>query len=420
MSLFGVMRTGVSGMGAQSNKLATVADNIANTSTTGYKRASTEFSSMILASGTDKYESGGVTTSVRYAVNEHGALSHTSSVTDLAISGNGFLIVTDANGAAFLTRAGSFVPDGSGDLINAAGFRLMGIPYSGSGDASAVANGLSGLSVVNIKQTALQATPSTLGSFFANLPSFASTVAAADLPSANAATASYTAKSSLVAYDHLGAETILDIYLTKTANDTWEIAVFNQADVPAGGGFPYANPALAVETLTFDPATGALAGASANAIDVPIPNGETLTLDLSGMTQLSAGFSILDAVVNGNSASEIERIEIDTEGTLYAIFQNGARLATYKIPLADVPSPNNLTTLPGNVYQTNPASGAVQVGFSTTGGLGTLVSGALESSTVDLATELTAMIEAQRGYTANSKVFQTGAELLDVLVNLKR
>jgi flagellar hook protein FlgE len=65
-------------------------------------------------------------------------------------------------------------------------------------------------------------------------------------------------------------------------------------------------------------------------------------------------------------------------------------------------------------------SGDIQVGFAGEGGMGTMVSSALEQSTVDLASELTAMIESERNYTANSKVFQTGAELMDVLVNLKR
>ena len=76
--------------------------------------------------------------------------------------------------------------------------------------------------------------------------------------------------------------------------------------------------------------------------------------------------------------------------------------------------------MPGNVYMPSTASGAVQVGFSTSGGMGAIVSGALEASTVDLASELTAMIKSQRGYTANSKVFQTEWDFLDVLVNLKR
>jgi flagellar hook protein FlgE len=68
----------------------------------------------------------------------------------------------------------------------------------------------------------------------------------------------------------------------------------------------------------------------------------------------------------------------------------------------------------------NQKSGNVQVGSAGQGGLGTILSGALEQSNVDLADELTSMIEAQRGFTANSKSFQTGADLLDVVVNLKR
>jgi flagellar hook protein FlgE len=76
MSLYGVMRTGGSGMNAQSNKLSTVADNIANVNTTGYKRAATEFSSLILKSGTGNYNSGSVETHVRYAIPERSISPH--------------------------------------------------------------------------------------------------------------------------------------------------------------------------------------------------------------------------------------------------------------------------------------------------------------------------------------------------------
>jgi flagellar hook protein FlgE len=118
MSLYGVMRTGGSGMNAQSNKLSTVADNIANVNTTGYKRASTEFSSLVLQSGTGNYNSGSVETHVRYAISDPGTLNFTTSATDLAIQGNGFFVVNDARGTPFLTRAGSFVPDGQGNLCS--------------------------------------------------------------------------------------------------------------------------------------------------------------------------------------------------------------------------------------------------------------------------------------------------------------
>jgi len=85
-----------------------------------------------------------------------------------------------------------------------------------------------------------------------------------------------------------------------------------------------------------------------------------------------------------------------------------------------VPSPDNLLVLPGDVFQSGKGSGDVLMGFANTGGRGEIVAGAKEQSTVDLATELTSMIEAQRGYQANSKVFQAGSELMDVVVNLKR
>ena len=131
-------------------------------------------------------------------------------------------------------------------------------------------------------------------------------------------------------------------------------------------------------------------------------------------------YTVLDAAVNGNAPSEVERVEIADDGMLYAVFENGARLATYRIPLANVASPDNLQPLAGNVFASSVDSGDVQVGFAGEGGFGTLVSSALEQSTVDLASELTAMIESERNYTANSKVFQTGSELMDVVVNLKR
>lgn len=419
MGLYGMMRTSVSGMAAQANRLSTVADNIANSSTAGYKRASTEFSSLVLESGGSGYESGSVETRVRIGVSEQGTFKFTTSVTDLAVKGAGFFLVGNENGQTYLTRAGSFVKDGSGDLINAAGYRLMGYSLA-PGAPTPVANGTAGLAVVNIGALALQSDPSTEGNLFVNLPSNAGIET--DLPSGNAATAVYTAKTSLVTYDNLGNEVTLDVYMTKTADNEWEVAVYNQADADATSqGFPYANGQLnAPTTLVFDPTTGQLDGSSPTSLDITIPNGGTVALDMSQSSQLATDYTLLDAAVNGNAPSEVERVEIDDDGTLYAVFENGARLATYRIPLANVASPDNLQPLAGNVFAPSVDSGDVQVGFAGEGGFGTMVSSALEQSTVDLASELTAMIESERNYTANSKVFQTGSELMDVVVNLKR
>src|SRR6185312_12367115 len=198
MSLYGMMRTGVSGMNAQANRLSATADNIANSGTAGYKRASTQFSTLVIPGSTGNYNSGGVTTTTRYAISEAGIPQYTTSPTDLAINGDGFFIVADTNGTPYMTRAGNFVPDDQGHLVNAAGFTLLGYSFA-NGTPAVTANGFAGLVPVTISQTGLTATPSSAGDFYANFPKDADIVAAADLPSANATTATYTAKSSLVA-----------------------------------------------------------------------------------------------------------------------------------------------------------------------------------------------------------------------------
>lgn len=408
MSLYGVMRTGVSGMNAQSNKLSTVSDNIANVNTTGYKRASTEFSSLILKSGSGNYDSGAVKTTVRYAITDPGNLRFTTSTTDLAVQGNGFFVVQDANGSNFLTRAGSFVPDSTGNLVNAAGFQLMGYNIQNGAVPTVAANGFGGLQVINVNQMALQAAPSTKATVAANLDPSAAVIAGPPGPGA------YTSKTSVVTYDNIGKAVTLDVYAAKTAANTWQIQIYDSATgTPLAGG---------LNTFTFDVSAagkGKLAAASPTALTVTIPGGSAFTMDMSAMTQVAASFDF-KATVDGNAPSAVEKVNIDEKGIVTAVLKNGTQLPSYQIALATVPSPDHLTPEVGNVYSPNLDSGNVQVGLAGQGGLGSIQSGALEDSNVDLADELTSMIEAQRGFTANSKSFQTGADLLDVVVNLKR
>ncbi|MDH2344664.1 MULTISPECIES: flagellar hook protein FlgE [unclassified Bradyrhizobium] len=409
MSLYGVMRTGVSGMSAQSNKLSTVSDNIANVNTTGYKRASTEFSSLILKSGSGNYDSGAVETTVRYAISDAGNYQFTTSATDLAVQGNGFFVVQDPNGTNFLTRAGAFVPDSTGNLVNAAGFQLMGYNIANGATPTVAANGFGGLQVVNVNQMALQAAPSTKATVAANLDPSATAIAAPAGP------ANYTSKTSMVTYDNIGNAVTLDVYAAKTGANTWDIAVYNGATALTTSG-----PAT---TFTFNVSAagkGALAAASPKALSVAIPGGSAaFNIDLSAMTQVASSFGF-KATVDGNAPSAVDKVNIDDKGVVTAVLKNGTTLPSFQIALATVPSPDHLTPEVGNVYSPNLDSGNVQVGLAGQGGLGTIQSGALEDSNVDLADELTSMIEAQRGFTANSKSFQTGADLLDVVVNLKR
>ncbi|RXT28389.1 flagellar hook protein FlgE [Rhizobium leguminosarum] len=435
MSIFGSMKTAVSGMNAQANRLSTVADNIANVNTTGYKAVSTSFSSLVLPSSGGNYNSGGVQTSVRQAVSDQGDISYTTSSTDLAISGDGFFIVQGPDGTPVLTRAGDFTKDDEGNLVNAAGFMLMGYSYD-SGAPAVVVNGFDGLVPVNVNQDGLTAIASTSGVFKGNLDSNAKVapVAPATLPSDNLATTTTdTKKVSMVAYDRLGNKVMYDFYFTKQSvvtpppatgtAATWQVSIYRNADAAVGGttSFPYAPggaaAAVGTGTLTFDRDGKMLTGGAVNIADTV--TGQTIAMDFSGFTQLGAAFSGT-GTPNGQAATPVKDVTIDGDGIVYAKYEDGSTKPLYRIPLANVASPDKLTLMSGNVYSANGQSGVTVTGFPQTNGLGTIKAGALEGSNVDLAGELTEMIESQRSYTANSKVFQTGSDIMDVLVNLKR
>ncbi len=418
MGLYSLLTTSASGMSAQSALLNAVSDNIANVSTVGYKKALVQFSSLVLNSGiVADYQSGSVVVNPQIQVDGQGTLNSTTSTTDIAIQGNGFFIVQAPNGQPVLTRAGSFLKDANGNLVNTAGYTLLGYPAGQTG----VANGFAGLVPINLNSIALQATPTTAGKLYVNVPSNAAPVAAANLPSANAATATPTAKTSLVTYDNLGNQVTLDIYLTKTVTaNVWDVAIFNAANAPAAGGFPYTAAPLTTGTLTFNPTTGAIQAGTPTSFNIAIPNGANMTLDMAQTTQLATNYTVLTASTNGNAPSQVSNVSISKNGTVSVVYQNGATSAVYNVPLANVTSPDKMTVISGNAYQPGLQSGAAQIGQAGSGGLGSIQSSALEASTVDLGTELTTMIAAQNNYQANSKVFQTGSQLLQVLINLNQ
>ncbi|WP_420392718.1 flagellar hook protein FlgE [Acuticoccus sp.] len=478
MSLYNILRTGVSGMEAQSYKLATVADNIANANTVGYKRADTAFSSLILEAGPGEYSSGAVAANVHYEVSRQGALSYTLSKTDLAVQGDGFFVVEDRNGGHFLTRAGSFVVDGqSGNLVNAGGFALLGFPSVDGQKPVITLNDTAGLEPVNLDYMNMRATPSTSGVYRANLDESSPVVDNSGTPGVTSTPGSnggdtngdpvdvsFTVKSSVIAYDDLGREKTLDVYWTKIqdydpiagTDPRWEVVVYDQSTRnPAfESDFPYSLPNpplgqpqaseawLAKAEVTFDPTNGSimqittfdqnggpsttspvdLANPSEQAmLSIALPDAEDLLeLNITGTTQLAAEFEPLEVAINGNAPATVQDVTVSADGRVFALYEDGSEVEFYRLPLANVPSPDQMEPLPGNVYRVTPESGDLRVALPNDAGNGSLVVGAIEQSNVDLASELTDMIIAQRAYTANSKSFQAGNELLEVLMNLKR
>ena len=402
MSLIGVLRTGVSGMNAQSNRISTVAENIQNSSTTGYKRTATEFSSLLLDSAEyGNYNSGSVETTVRRAVTEQGPVAFTTSPTDLSIQVNGFFMVRDSNNGSYLTRSGNFVVDGAtGNLVNAGGFTLLGYRLLPSGEPDIDG----GLVPVQLPTTRLQAQATTTGRLTGNLP-----VSAAVQTGAPGTTAgSYTQKTSMVTYDNVGQQVPLDVYLTRTASDKWTVQVYDRATPPVKRG---------EGTVTFD-ANGQVSGTPSITLAATAST-PAVAVDLANLTQLAAAYDVKSSA-NGSEPKSGSGVSIATDGTVYSTYADGSRTASFRIPLADVRSPDNLQPRAGNVYETTAESGGIEIGAATRGWRGTIKAGALEQSNVDVSTELTTMIESQSVYTANSKVFMTGNELLETLMNLKR
>jgi flagellar hook protein FlgE len=395
------MRTGVSGMNAQSNRLSTVADNIANSSTVGYKKASVQFSSMILPATNGAYNSGGVETDVRYSISAQGTFSYTTSSTDLAINGDGFFIVKGDDGTPYMTRAGSFVLQEDGTLKNTAGYTLQGYEYDSNTDPTIVVNGFDGLEDVDLSGSGISAVASTEGTLNVNLP--------------NSLAVGDTKTTSLKVYDSQGTSRLITFTYEKLADNQWEVSA-----VEADGG----TTVVTATTLDFD--------ANGNLIN-PVPpelsiltyavggaTVENITLGIGNTTQLASDFSVEEGEVDGNAASKVKGYEIDDKGVVSIAYENGDLVPKFRVALASVQSPDNLNPVAGNMYTQSNDSGVVILGYAGSSGFGTILSGALEDSNVDVAEELTAMIESQRNYTANSKVFQTGSELMEVLVNLKR
>src|SRR6202046_4820773 len=193
-----ILNTSVSGMQANSNWLSSISQNVANANTTGYKNVETDFASLVDQIDNGNADFGGVSTSQVSLNSLQGSVVSTSTPTDLAVQGAGFFIVSDSSGTLYLTRNGSFTPDASGNLVNSAGYYLMASNVQ-NGVTPLAANSLTGLQKVHVVNAGQPPTATTSATLTANLPSTATPVAAANLPSANSASATYTEATSLVA-----------------------------------------------------------------------------------------------------------------------------------------------------------------------------------------------------------------------------
>jgi len=541
MSLYGAMFSGVSGLDAQSQALGTIADNIANVNTTGYKATFARFSTLVTQQATNNsYSPGGVQFNSISEVGRQGLLQSSASSTDLAISGEGMFVVNavadpTSSDPYLFTRAGAFAPDENGNLKNTAGFYLQGWATDASGTPTATNTAvLPSLEPVNVAGVSGSATATSAIRLGLNLPATGAI--------------NSTEVTNVQVFDSLGVAHDLTFTWTKSALNEWDLALktptgatnttienssggilaaagrLDFASIPTDGQTVVitdgSGPALTFEfdtnssvsgsniavdisssttttqvasallaayqsstgdtrltqgtgadtsTLLFTQSstgaatvinsTGAAAiTQSSNSFTVPATtvSGAALTfngngtpsainiatvrvnnlstgaldsvisldlgtVDLSdGLTQFSGAYNITFINQNGVQFGTFSGVNISDEGLVVALFDNGETLPIYKIPLVTFANFNGLTAKTGNVYVSSDSSGVPVLRVAKTGSAGAVTSGSLENSTVDLGTEFTNMILAQRAYSATTRIITTADEMLDELIRIKR
>ncbi|MBP0484581.1 flagellar hook protein FlgE [Sagittula salina] len=432
MSISNAMASGVSGLLANSKAVENISYNIANADTVGYRRS---FSQMV-TSGSNMpttSRSVGVGTTDAHANTADGSFSPTSVASNLAISGSGFFVVNSNIDASYtsgnvFTRVGSFEPDANGNLRNAAGLYLMGFPSGEDGTLGAVDRStFDDLQPVNVANRTLGATPTTTMSLSGNLPS-------QETGQMNPGEPFVT---SAVFYNALGEAQQLSMSFQPTWNkNEWDITISHEgmdygrvtvrfSDTGTNVGSPdyYGD----VQDLSwnngfsFNTATGTMT------LDL-YSGGSPQTLEVSlgaisssgGLTQFSGDYTPLNVEADGSASGTMSRVEFDEFGTVWGVFDNGSRSALYSIPLATFANPNGLATSNNSTFTTSRESGSFYLGNAGTGETGTLSSGGVETANVDIAEELTSLIQKQRAYSSNAKIITTADEMLNETVNLKR
>ncbi|MES2665727.1 MAG: flagellar hook-basal body complex protein [Pseudomonadota bacterium] len=434
MTISSALNAGVAGLNAYANRLATISDNIANSSTYGYKRAESDFHSVVVnRNSASTYAAGGVRTSAMRLIDERGSLIATSNATDLAIDGRGFLAVTDlaaAQGASgdypiSLTTTGSFRPDADGILRTDSGQVLMGWPASADGSIGVFPRDtMAALEPVRINQNQYVGNPTNQMKLGVNLPASEAIFGASGDP----------IDLSVEYFGNLGTSESLTFTFTPTvptsgASNEWTMVITDSASGGATVGeytLAFNNSQAAGGTLasvtqvtggTYDPATGTLGIAVA---------GGNIALDIgeigepNGMTQLSSGFAPVSIAKNGSAVATLTSVEVDENGDMHAIYDQGFTRRIYQIPVVDVPNPNGLISLNDQSYQLSPSSGQSYLWNAGEGPTGSVVGYSREESATDVAHELTQLIQTQRAYSSNAKVIQTVDEMLQETTNIKR
>ncbi len=432
MTISSSMNAGVAGLNANATRLATIADNIANSATYGYKRSVAEFAALVIdGPGPGAFAAGGVRASTSRMVDQRGSLVSSANPTDLAIEGRGFLPVTALTAVdaelrpLSLVTTGSFRPDANGILRTETGQVLMGWPANADGSMGLFPReAASGLQPIRIPTNQLVGNPTTRMALGVNLPASATAAGADGTP----------IDMSVEYFGNLGEAERLTFTFTPTvpgigSSNAWTVEIRDSAsggavigeyeltfDSSAASGGTLASVTV-VSGGAYNPATGEIAlttGAGPLALSVGTIGGR------GGLSQFAAAFQPTAITKNGSPVANLSSIEVDAQGNLNAIYDTGFSRRLYQIPVVDVANPNGLAAENGQAFRVTNESGAFLLWDAGTGPTGRIQGYSREESATDVAGELTRLIQTQRAYSSNAKVIQTVDEMLQETTNIKR
>lgn len=432
MTISSSFNASVAGLASNASRLATISDNIANSSTYGYKRVVADFHSMVVDGGKGKYTAGGVGVTTQRLIDERGPLVATSNATDLAVRGRGMLPVTERSSVSVgsesdfslrLATTGSFRTDAEGYLTTTNGLLLLGWPSNADGSLPNLPRDtIGGLEPIRIDTNQFISDPTTNVELAVNLPA-----------TATEAGASGDTEELLVEYiDNLGiAETLTVSFAPNVpatgATNEWTMFVEDSASGTIIGEYTIEfddSAGLGGRLLSVNNTTGGAYTADGT-VSVTTDSG-TIEIDIGnigepgGLTQLSDNFAPVSIIKNGSPVGTMTSVEVDANGFVRALFDNGVSRIMYQVPLVDVSNPNGLISEDNQSYSVTPESGQFFLWDAGDGPTGDIVSFAREESATDVAAELTNLIKTQRAYSSNAKVIQTVDEMLQETTNIKR
>ena len=405
------MFAAISGLKNHQTFMDVVGNNIANVNTTGFKQSRVTFQDILSqtlrgASGPQAGRGGvngeqiglGVLVSGIDTIQSQGTLQSTGKSTDMAIQGDGYFVMSDGKQNMF-TRDGAFDLALDGTLASASsGLHVLGWQ----------ANPLTGLVNTSVPPTNITV---PIG---AGMTGKASTTLAinGNLDSNNLGGAANAVTLSSTVYDGQGNAVPVTYTFTKTAANTWTV-------VPTT---PLPNSVAGSSTITFS-GTGQVATGGTSSLTLTLANGATvpgpITVDLSKITQLASTPSDLNSNTDGASAGSLTSFTVGQAGDITGVYSNGFKQPLGQIAMASFANPSGLVKSGGNLFAASANSGTANIGIPNSAGRGSIATGFLEGSNVDLAQQFTNMIMAERGFQANSKVITTSDEILMDLVNLK-